>query len=112
MEHDDEVPGVTFRMVSAQKGPPSCEEHVFTAVVTLRAEVADQAVWDEVVSKLSPLRIYSVANLAEELVAVTQKRATEAQMLAIKRIGELEAQLARANQKISFYDQLHKEQGG
>ena len=103
MEHNEQLPGVTFRLDRADKLPPiNPKKHKAIGRVELHADINDFEVWDEVLSKLSGLRIYTIENLAEEMVNVTQKKAKETEQALSARNQELKAALERVKQELSF----------
>ncbi len=103
MEPVDTIPGVTFRRVAARQVPPPMNTGCIAGgEVELRAEINDLELWEQVVDQLECMRIYAVKNLAEQMVAVSQKKADEAQkqfkLLSDEAISELEV----LRQRVSF----------
>ena len=75
MQHDDKIPGVTFFVEGAHQLPPADEKrHLARGQVTLGAEITDFDVWKEVLEKLNGLRIYTVQDLAEAMISISQKK--------------------------------------
>lgn len=112
MEHDERIPGVTFRLTHGSKKPPIDPKlHKAVGHVELYAEINDFNVWDEVLQRLNGMRVYTVENLAEEMINVAQKKAREAETNLSKRIQQLEAELEQSKQRESFaaaeIQQLH-----
>ena len=72
--------------------------------VELRAEIVDLDMWEKVIDKLDGMRIYTVKNLAEQMVSVSQQKAHEAQkqleMFSTEAMGELEV----LRQRVSFLE--------
>ena len=105
MEPVDTIPGVTFRRTAARQVPPpmnSDSNCVAGGEVELRAEINDFQLWEQVVAQLECLRIYTVKNLAEQMVAVSQKKVHEAEaqleVFSVETTGELEV----LRQRVSF----------
>lgn len=104
MEHDDQLPGVTFRLVEANQlpPPPGNEKIIAMGAVRLTAEVRDLAMWKEVVEKLRCLRIYTVENLTEEMINVAQKKAQEARKELEQAQASLSSELETLRQRVNF----------
>jgi hypothetical protein len=110
MEHDDKIPGVSFSVDDAtllppppKKGAAKGQEHaVALGRVVLRATVNDLNVWKEAVDKLRNLRIYTVEDLATEMIEISQERAKRAEETLAKVIQEKDAEIAKLKQQVSF----------
>ena len=95
MEPVEQLPGVTFRRESSTQGPPPPgEKCVASGRVVLSAIIQDTELWGEVVKQFECMRIYTVKNLAEQMVAVSQLKAREAtkqlEVVKTEASGELE----------------------
>lgn len=105
MEPVDTIPGVTFRRIASRQVPPPLNtDCIAGGEVELRAEIVDLDMWEKVIDKLDGMRIYTVKNLAEQMVAVSQQKAHEAQrqleMFSVEATGELEV----LRQRVSFLE--------
>ena len=106
MEHDERIPGVTFRLTRGDQKPPiDPSKQKAIGVVELHAEINDFNVWAEVLDKLNGMRIYTVENLAEEMVDVAQKKAREATQEMKAKTDALHAQSQHVQQQLSFVEQ-------
>lgn len=103
MEHDERIPGVTFRLTRADKKPPiDPKKHKAIGYVELTAEINDFMVWEDVLQRLNGMRVYTVENLAEEMISVAQNRAREAERDLEVKNQALQAELEKAKQNLSF----------
>lgn len=110
MENDDKVPGVSFFVEDAtllppppRKGAAKDQEHAIAlGRVLLRATVNDLTVWKEAVDKLRNLRIYTVEDLATEMIEISQERAKRAEEELVRVIQEKDAEIAKLKQQVSF----------
>lgn len=110
MEHDDKIPGVTFAVEDAslfppppKKGAPKEQQHaVALGRVLLSATVNDLDMWKEAVDKLRNLRVYTVEDLATEMIEISQERAKRAEEALARTIQEKDAEIARLKQQVSF----------
>ena len=106
MEHDERLPGVTFRLMRGEQRPPADPTRPNTSVgiVELYAEINNSSVWVDVLNRLNGMRIYTVDNLAEEMISVAQKRAKESEKKVQQEKEVLRSELDAANQRISFME--------
>lgn len=106
MEPNEQIPGVTFYLEESRQLPPPMTEPdaVSSAEARLRAIVYDQSVWDEVILKLKCLRIYTVKNLAEQMVDLAQRKvkASEEQLEMFS--AEVTGELEQLRQRVSFLE--------
>lgn len=103
VEHDEELPGVTFRLTRADVGPPvDIDRHKALAFVEMQAEINDFGIWDDVIKRLDGMRLYTVNNLAEEMISVAQERAREAEKATEKKRIEAQAEIEKLKQRLSF----------
>lgn len=106
MEHDERIPGVTFRLTRGDQKPPiDPKKQKAIGVVELHAEINDFNVWTEVLERLNGMRIYTVENLAEEMVDVAQKKAREVEKEMRATTDALHAQSQQLQQRLSFVEQ-------
>lgn len=96
---------MTFRRIAARQVPPPLNTGCIAGgEVELRAEIVDLGMWETVIDKLDGMRIYTVKNLAEQMVSVSQQKAREAQkqleMFSVEATGELEV----LRQRVSFLE--------
>jgi hypothetical protein len=96
-------------MAARQTPPPMNSDCIAGGEVELRAEINDFELWNQVVEQLACLRIYTVKNLAEQMVAVSQKKADEAhrqlEMFSAEATGELEV----LRQRVSFLEHENRQ---
>ena len=105
MEHDERVPGVTFRLTRGEQRPPiDTKLHKAVGHVELYAEINDFGVWADVLQRLNGMRVYTVENLAEEMISVAQKKAREAETKLQQDKEALRSELELAKQRISFME--------
>lgn len=105
MEHDERVPGVTFRLTRGEQRPPiDTKLHKAVGHVELYAEINDFNVWADVLQRLNGMRVYTVENLAEEMISVAQKKARDAERKLQQDKEELRSELEKAKQRISFME--------
>lgn len=71
MKPEERIPGVTFHLESAKQLPSV--EYKAHGLVTLKADIDDFDVWDEVVGKLNGLRIYEASDLNTEMIEMLQE---------------------------------------
>ena len=104
MEHDENIPGVTFRLLAGNQlpPPPGNPQIIAMGEVTLSAEITDIEMWGEVLKKLDCLRIYTTEDLAEEMVNVAQKKARAAEKQLQQAEEVRQGQLEALRQRISF----------
>lgn len=110
MEREEGLPGVTFTVEDAtllppppKKSAPKDQEHaVALGKVVLRATVNNLDVWKEAVDKLRYLRIYTVEDLATEMIEISQERAKRAEEALARVIQEKDAEIAKLRQQASF----------
>lgn len=106
MEHDERIPGVTFRLTRGDQKPPiDPKKQKAIGVVELHAEINDFNVWAAVLDRLNGMRIYTVENLAEEMVDVAQKKAREVEQQMQAKTDELHTESQQALQSLSFAKQ-------
>ncbi len=77
MQHDEKIPGVTFHLAKGEQLPPINDTHLARGQVILDCEIHDYEVWKEVLEKINGLRIYTVSDLAEAMVTISQKKYKE-----------------------------------
>ena len=71
MKPEERIPGVTFHLESAKQLPSvTYKAH---GLVTLKADIDNFDVWDEVVGKLNGLRIYEASDLSTEMIEMLQE---------------------------------------
>lgn len=104
MQHDDKIPGVTFFLKKGEQLPPVNDKHLARGEVVLDCEIHDYEVWKEVLEKLNGLRIYTVSDLAEAMVAISQKRHTELQEEFHKYKVIMNAKAQRLEQRVSMLE--------
>lgn len=105
MEPIDQIPGVTFRLEKARQLPPPPNEGCIAGgEVVLRAVIHDLDLWDQVVRQLQMLRIYTVKNLAEQMVAVSQRKAKEAEDKLMRTQSTSGVELETLRQRVSFLE--------
>jgi len=103
MEHDERIPGVTFRLTRGDKLPPiDPKKQKAMGEVALTAEINDFGVWEEVLERLNGMRIYTTDNLAEEMVNVAQEKTVKLRTAFEVEINLLKASLERRTQQLSF----------
>ena len=108
MERDESIPGVTFSVMDATLFPPppkkgKNQEHaVALGKVVLSATVNNLDTWKEAVDKLRNLRIYTVEDLATEMIEINQQRAKRAEETLARVIQEKDAEIAKLKQQVSF----------
>ncbi len=103
MEHDERLPGVTFRLTRGDLLPPADnKKQKALGAVELNAEVNDFDVWKEVLDKLNGMRIYTIENLAEEMVEVAQEKARQLENEMAKKTEELRVERAQLQQQLDF----------
>lgn len=101
MQSEDSLPGVTFRLVRAEKLPPAVMPNCKArGTVELAAEIYDFDVWDAVLKKLNNMRVYTVGNLAEEAISVVQKRAEKQEEEHKVKVAKLQSDLEWAQRKL------------
>lgn len=79
MQHDEKIPGVTFFLLKGEQLPPANDKHLARGQVILDCEITDFDVWKDVLEKLNGLRLYTVSDLAEAMVTISQKKHSELQ---------------------------------
>jgi len=105
MEPVEQIPGVTFRLEKARQLPPPPNEGcVAGGEVVLRATIQDLDLWEQVIRQLQLLRIYTVKNLAEQMVTVSQKRAREAEEKLARVQTSSGGELEQLRQRVSFLE--------
>ena len=77
MQHDEKIPGVTFHLAKGEQLPPVDNRHLARGQVILDCEIDNFDVWKDVLEKLNGLRIYTVSDLAEAMVTISQKKHAE-----------------------------------
>jgi hypothetical protein len=106
MEHNDQIPGVTFRLVEGNQLPPppgkGNEKIIAMGAVRLAAEITDLDMWKEVLEKLRCLRIYTAENLAEEMINVAQKKTREVRAQLEEVQAQSGSELETLRQRVSF----------
>jgi glutamyl-tRNA reductase len=104
MQHDEKIPGVTFFLTKGEQLPPVNDKHLARGQVILDCEITDFEVWKEVLEKLNGLRIYTVSDLAEAMVTISQKKHKELQEEFHKYKVALNTQLQQLRQKVSMLE--------
>jgi len=104
MEHNDQIPGVTFRLVEGNQLPPPPGNPKIIAMgdARLSAEITDLDMWKEVLEKLRCLRIYTAENLAEEMINVAQKKTREVRTQLEEVQAQSGSELEGLRQRVSF----------
>lgn len=112
MQHDEKIPGVTFFLTKGEQLPPANDSHLARGQVILDCEIHDYDVWKEVLEKINGLRIYTVSDLAEAMVSISQKKHVELQdefhKYKIQMNTQLET-LKAANSRLSAQVEAFKE---
>lgn len=109
MQHDEKIPGVTFFLKKGEQLPPSNDKHLARGQVILDCEITDFEVWKEVLEKLNGLRIYTVSDLAEAMITISQKKHRELQEEFHKYKVSLNSQLQQLRQKLSMVEAENEE---
>ena len=104
MQHDEKIPGVTFFLKKGEQQPPANKDHLARGEVILSCEITDLEVWKEVLEKLNGLRIYTVSDLSEAMVAISQKKYAELEAEFHKYKIALNSQLQQLRQKVSLLE--------
>jgi hypothetical protein len=97
MEPNENIPGVTFYVMRS-----SLKERIGSVV--LDATVNDPDLWQEVLTKLNNLRVYTVADLTTAMIEVLQEENKEAKEGHAREVAALREKLERAQQRLSFYE--------
>lgn len=103
MEPNEKLPGVTFHVVRS-----SLQERL--GVVVLDASVNDPDLWQEVLTRLDELRIYTVSDLSTAMIQVLQEDNRELKEATDKEITQLRERLERAHQRLSFYEEKERKE--
>ena len=103
---DEEAPGVTFYLESANTLPPGNAKMKARARVELSAEIYDEDVYKEVIEKLNNegkgMRIHTIATFAEEMVDVMRGKLTAKEREAQQQVADKEQEIARLKQQLEF----------
>ena len=70
---------MTFFLLKGEQLPPANDKHLARGQVILDCEITDFDVWKDVLEKLNGLRLYTVSDLAEAMVTISQKKHSELQ---------------------------------
>ena len=97
----DLPPSVKFRLISADHIQPVGKEN-WSGTVHMTAEINDLDVWKKVTKKLDGLKLSSVANLAEAMVAVSRKKIIEAESELERARLEKDGEIEQLRQQLSF----------
>lgn len=94
----EDVPGLTLYVKESDLQHCAGKQFKATGFITLRAEVHELDIWDQVVEKLEGMTIYTVNDLMGAVIQSAQRRANRAEKKAMKtmeearkRVDELEA---------------------
>lgn len=110
MEPVDQLPGVTFRRVAVRQLPPPLNEKcIASGEVVLSAIINNLELWDEVVRQLECLRIYTVKDLAQQMVAISQQKAHEAKKQLELFTAEATGELETLRQRVSFLEHENRQ---
>lgn len=112
MQHDEKIPGVTFFLTKGEQLPPVNDTHIARGEVILNCEITDLEVWTDVLEKLNGLRIYTVSDLAEAMVTISQKKHKELEEEFHKYKIQMNTQLETlkaANSRLEAQAQAFKE---
>lgn len=98
----EDLPGLVLRVHEEQLTPCAGQSYLATGYITLTAEVNDLGVWDKVVEKLEGMAVYSVSTLADTLVQAAQRRANQAESMAMQTMEEARARIDQLEASLSF----------
>jgi hypothetical protein len=112
MQHDEKIPGVTFHLQKGEQLPPANDEHLARGEVILGCEIHDLEVWKDVLEKINGLRIYTVSDLSEAMVSISQKKYRQLEEDFHKYKIQVNTQLEElkaANSRLEFQSNAFKE---
>ncbi len=78
MEHNERIPGVTLHLKEATESQPLSGGR-YRGAIELLADITDLDIWNAVAQKLDGMRIYTVSNLSESMIEVSQRKARKAE---------------------------------
>lgn len=100
---------MTFRRKAARQIPPPHKSCIAGGEVELTAEINDLELWDQVVTQLECFRVYTVKNLAQQMVAVSQKKLVELQEEIEQAQVKANDELEKLRQRISFLEHENRQ---
>jgi gamma-glutamylcyclotransferase (GGCT)/AIG2-like uncharacterized protein YtfP len=102
VEPVNKLPGLTFHVETAQLTNKLGKAEI-------HADVNDVDMWEQVITKLDGLRIYTVEDLATSVMEVLQTENKEEKMAHARQTEELRQQLETLKQRNSFLEQQNAE---
>lgn len=103
MQTEEQLPGITLRLNKAVLLPlvPGSKFKA-AACIELTASIDDFDIYQAVVEKLGEMRIYTIENLAEEMIDVVQQRAGAAKKEAHQQLEQHRIATEGYQQQLSF----------
>lgn len=100
----EDLPGLTLYIKDQELTP--CVGKMFKSAgfITLRAEVNDLDVWDQVVEKLEGMTIYTVNDLTGAVIQAAQRRANRAEREAMKSMEDARRLVDELDARNSFLE--------
>jgi predicted RNase H-like nuclease (RuvC/YqgF family) len=100
----EDIPGITLYMKEKELTPCAGKLFKSTGFVTLRAEINDLNVWDQVTDKLDGMTVYTVNGLTEAIVQAAQRRATRAEKRAMDTMEQARRSVDDLEAAVSFLE--------
>lgn len=100
----EDLPGLTLYVREQLLSPCAGETFKSTGFITLRAEVSDYAVWDQIVEKLDGMVIYTVNDLTGAVIQAAQRRANRAEKQAMETMEQARARVDELEASLSFME--------
>lgn len=100
----EDLPGLTLYVKEQLLSPCAGETFNSTGFITLRAEVSDYAVWDQIVDKLDGMVTYTVNDLTGAVIQAAQRRANRAEKQAMETMEQARARVDELEASLSFME--------
>lgn len=100
----EDLPGLTLYIKDHELTPCVGKVYKSAGFITLRAEVNDLNVWDQVVEKLEGMTIYTVNDLTGAVIQAAQRRANRAEKQAMKSMEDARRVVDELESRNSFLE--------
>lgn len=100
----EDLPGLTLYIKEQELTPCAGKEFKSAGFITLRAEVNDLDVWDQILEKLEGMTVYTVNDLTGAVIQAAQRRANRAEGAAMKTMEEARQRVDEFDARNSFLE--------